>query len=192
MQAMSKNWLLALLTTAVLIGSGLFFAVHLYRLRHQAHFFVGVSGGNASVSLGSFDLGTAPIKDVTLPPGWYEFKLTTDYYTYQLPVRLTQATATVIDWQVATDLEHSHGIIYELLPAPTTNALLTVATTPDKAQVIIDEQDQTFFSPIITQAFTPGAHTLQLTIPGYETQTIPFSLTPGYELKLTVKLAQDE
>ncbi len=189
---MRKNWILAFITAVLVLGTGIACAAYLYQIRHQGHFYVGVAGGSATVSLGQHDLGATPIKNATLPPGWYEFSLHTDYYTYNLPLRLTQGTATIVDWQVATTLEHSHGIIYELLPAPTKNALLTVTTTPEKAQIDIDSTDETLFSPIVTKSLTPGLHTLQLSLPGHESQTIPFTATPGYELKISVKLAQDE
>lgn len=190
---MEKNWLLALFTTITIIGAGLFFAIHFYSKKHQAHFYVGVSGGNANVQMNNLNLGIAPIKNATMAPDWYEFTLHTDYYDYSLPLRLTPQTATVVDWQVATTLESSSGIFYELLPTGQSDALLTLTTIPDKAQVYLDDDTLTeSFTPLVTKKLSPGQHTLTLSLPGFQTQTLPCKLNPGYELKLTVKLAQDE
>ena len=167
-------------------GTGLYFL----RLNSQGHFYLAAQGGNATVRLSSFYLGDAPIKDYKLPPGWYQLHLRTDYYDYTVPIRLVAKTATIVDWHLGDSLAHSSGIIYELIPAPKNSTLLTVTTSPEKALITVD-QGEAVSAPIIEQALTPGDHQLQIVLPGFQTLIVPFTLTPGYQLKLTVKLAQE-
>ncbi|MBQ6450200.1 PEGA domain-containing protein [bacterium] len=188
---MAKNWLAAFITVCTIVFSSIFFVLYFNHQLSTAHFYVGVSGGNANVSMSQYNLGATPIKDINLPPGWYQFNLDTDYYHYDLPIRLSPKTATIIDWQTSTSLEKSSGVIYELTPLTTRDSLLTVVTIPDKTQLIIDESSRSAsFAPLVEENLSDGHHQLQVTLPGYQTLTVPMKLTPGYELKLTVKLAQ--
>jgi len=190
----SKNWLLSFCVAVIVIATSLFFFVFIHHQRQQSHLYVGVSGGNASVRMNHYDLGETPIKDATLPPGWYDFTLKTDYYNFTLPLRLSPQTATVADWQLATDLSGSSGVFYELTPIHADQSLLTVVTMPEKAQLSLDgtNPEQPDISPLIEKEMTTGVHTLHVSLPGYESRDIPLTLTPGYELKVTVKLAQSE
>ena len=192
---MSKKQLLVASVGLLLIGflTGLFGVLTIEKQRTQGHFYFGSLGGNAHVYLGAYDIGTSPIENYTLPPGWYEMKIETDFYTTTMPVRLTAGTATVVDWQVTDTLAKSSGLIYELLPLAGPETQLEIASIPDQTLVVIDE-DQTSnnFTPWHTANLAPGKHTVTLTLPGYQSLSKPFTLTQSYRLKLTARLAQDQ
>jgi hypothetical protein len=188
---MSKRifWLAAILFCLTVLGVtlGYFWGER----KNQAHLLVGASGGNVQVYLGQQNLGLAPVKDYLTPSGAYDLTLVTDYYTYTTPVQMYPGTVTVVDWTTSDSITKTSGVLYELIPRNDQATALDVISIPDRAAFKIDEATTTFFTPMEIADLPVGNHQLQATLPGYKSQAIPFTLTPGFTLKLTIKLGQD-
>lgn len=65
---------------------------------------------------------------------------------------------------------------------------LSVMTTPDGAQVLVDNETKGLTPTLITD-LTQGDHTLIISSQGFETRTIKTRFTGGYRLMASVKLA---
>jgi hypothetical protein len=182
--------LLGVLLFCLTVG-GVGVGYYLGEKKSTSHVYVGASGGNVEVMLGKNELGMAPIKDYLIASGWYELQLKTDDYTYSIPLRLTPRTATVVDWQVSNTIAKSAGVFYELTPIRGEEVELNVTSVPERAALSVDDEEEVVFSPTQIEKLEPGKHTLRASLPGYRSQEIPFMLTPGYQLKLTIKLGQD-
>jgi Flp pilus assembly protein TadG len=188
------------MTKKILLLAGLLFCLSIIGVMlgyfwgeqvNRAHLVVGTSGGNVQVYLDQHHLGLAPIKDYLTPSGAYDLTLVTDYYNYTTPIQMYPQTVTVVDWTTSDGIAKTSGVIYELSPRLDKQTALKVTSLPDRAAFSVDEAETTFFTPIEIADLEPTTHQLQVTLPGYKTQTIPFTLTAGYTLKLTVKLGQD-
>jgi hypothetical protein len=190
---MSKKFLcLAPLVILLLAASSAIIYFYFRPSPNLGYFYLSVSGGTATVSLNQQNLGYAPITDFTTPGGWYTLDLTTDNYTYSTPLRISPQTATVVDWRLSTTLEHSSGIIYELIPiTPATNAQLEINTIPSQALLTIDQDSTSHFAPTKITDLPGGEHHLTVNLPGHDTISTSFIVSNGYLLKLTVKLATD-
>ena len=196
---MSKKQLIISSILSAVFTLGLLSVLFYFTLqenRQLAHFYFTNTGGHATITLGSYRLGAAPIRDYTLPTGWYDLTIATDYYTYTLPLRLSSQTATVVDWQVSHSLDTSSGVIYELIPTGDDTHPLSIVTTPDRAAITIDHQSTSsttpVYSPVELDTLSAGEHTINLNLPGHLALQVPVILTPGYKLKLTVKLAANQ
>lgn len=190
---MKKNvwpWLVLAIIVSVIT---IIFGQKLYRQRRLAHLYVNVSGSQAEIFLDEQKLGLAPIKDWSANTGFYQLKIVTDNYTYNTSIRLSPRTATIVDWQTAGTVEQSSGIVYELIPAPeeqSQTTQLTIQTIPDRALLALSHSRQTEFTPYQTDKLLLGNYQAELSLPGYNNLSFPFSLTNGYQLKITAKLAQ--
>ena len=190
---MSKNIIIVFASLAIAAISGFFVWEYFRQEDNLGHFYLNVTGGNAHVWLDSYDLGETPIKDWTLPTGYYQLTLQTDYYTYQQEISLSSGTATIIDWTLAESLAQSSGIIYEQTPLDYQTARLIINSVPSKALVNIDNQDKApSQTPYQTSTLAPGEHWFTLQLPSYQDLVVPVTLTTGFELKVTGILAQDQ
>jgi hypothetical protein len=160
--------------------------------KNEARFYLGCEGGNAQIFLGEKNLGPAPIKNYLLPSGWYELTIVTDYYRYSTPIQLSPQTATIVDWKISHTIDKSSGVIYELLPQKYRHPSLKITSVPDRAVINFAGDDTSVFSPFQTDTLPPGNHSLTISLPGYHEQQLPFTLTNGYLLQLTVKLAPSD
>lgn len=192
---MKKNIWPWLILALAICGGTIVFGAQLYQQRRLAHLYVSVSGSQAEIYLDEQKLGIAPIKDWTTQAGFHQLKIITDNYTYSTPLRLSPRTATIVDWQTASTIEQSSGLIYELIPLANPQEQknkLTLQTIPDRALLALSHSKQTEFTPYQTDQLLIGNYQAELSLPGYQNLSFPFTLTNGYQLKVTAKLAQVE
>ena len=159
--------------------------------KNLAHFYFGTTGGVVNVYLNGQKIGTSLIKDYQLTSGIYELGLETDYYHYRTPIQFSPGTATIVDWHSSNSINKSSGIIYELYQSEQALATLQIVSYPERAIVNLKDNSQSYFTPIQLDHLTTGEKELTLSLPGYQTLTIPFTLTLHYLLKITAKLASD-
>ncbi len=183
-------WLFPLFLLVFFFG-GIVFWQKLYNTRSQAHLYVNLEGTTGTIFLDNQEIGTAPIKDFKIAHGFYELKIVTDHYQYTTTLRLSPQTATIIDWQAASTVENSSGLIYELLKLPKNESgpQLLINTIPDRATLKISGHEQLFFAPY-QEILPAGDYQATLSLPGYQDLQLPFTLTEKYQLKITAKLAQ--
>lgn len=161
--------------------------------RHLGHLYLNVQGSNATVTLNGIDLGAAPITDYQALAGFYDLSITTDHYTYTTTIRLTPQTATIVDWQSSSTLENSSGLIYELIPLASSNDnQLLIQTLPDRALLALNTARQNEFTPFQSNQLNPGNYHALLSLPGYDNLNFSFTISNGYQLKITAKLAQTQ
>lgn len=187
---MKKIWAITIITLLVSIA-GVFFWQQINYQHSLAHLYVNVEGSTTEIYLNEQKIGQAPIKDYQIISGFYQLKIVTDNYSYQTTLRLSPQTATIIDWQATTQVENSSGVIYELLKLDNQQQTqLLINTIPDRSVLTFSHSRQTEFSPYQTDQIAAGNYQVALSLPGYDNLNFPFTITPGYQLKITAKLAQ--
>lgn len=189
---MTKKQLLISLGLIVFTAAGgIIFGFIWGKQKDQAQFYFASTGSNASVYLNKKSLGSAPIKAYRLPSGLYELEIETDYYRYRTPLQFSPGTASIVDWYGSDTLEKSSGIIYELIPQLQKEPNLQIYSLPERAIINLPGVDTPLFTPVKNHPLTTSTSELTISLPGYKSLHIPFTLSPYYTLKITAKLARD-
>lgn len=161
----------------------------------QAGLQVVVYEAEASLFLDDQYLDKAPYINRTIRPGNYTLNITPDnneLLPKDLSITLNPGTLTVVYWKPADTQEKSSGLIYELEPiSDRQRGELQIISEPHEAIIYLGDRTQEF-APHIFKDLEPGDHTAQISLPGYENHEQKFSISAGYKLKITVKLAQLE
>lgn len=138
------------------------------------------------------NMGQTPVYVETLKPGDVTVRIEPNDKSlapWEGKVSLNEGTLTVIDRQLAADVTKSHGysLTFEKLTNKTSSEI-SVITFPDNVALSIDGAP-VGFTPYKGDSQTVGTHTLLLTSPGYEDQTIKAKINQGYRLVVNVQLA---
>lgn len=134
-----------------------------------------------------------PFINKELKPGNVTIKLIPDDPTlaaYELPVILRRGLLTVITWRPGNRPETSGGVVYEMEPIKDKKmSELSLVSLPDSAIARLDNGQQEF-TPILVENITPGTHTIEVSLPSYETQKHTINVISGHRMNVTVKLAR--
>ena len=190
---MTKKQLLISLGLIIFTAAGgIIFGFFWGKQKDQAQFYFAAHGSNATVYLNQKNLGSAPIKAYRLQSGLYELTVETDYYRYTTPLQFTPGTASIVDWYGSDSLEKSGGIIYELIPQAQKEPNLQINSFPERAIINFPGDSTPLFTPVKNYSLKhTDLHEFTITLPGYKSLSIPFTLSPYYTLKITAKLARD-
>lgn len=190
---MTRRFLLILVMVFVLTIAGVVIWQKVQDLQAMGELIVNVAGGNANIYLNNQPLGAAPIKSYRVTAGFYQVSITTDNYTFTTPIRVSPHTATVIDWQLQPTVETSSGLIYELIALADRKqgAQLSIKSIPDRAIVTVSGQENRYFAPFVLENLDTIAPQIKFELAGYKALTAAPTLTDGYQLVITAKLAQE-
>lgn len=138
------------------------------------------------------NMGQTPVYVETLKPGDVTVRIEPSDKSlapWEGKVSLNEGTLTVIDRQLASDVTKSHGysLTFEKLTNKTSSEI-SVISFPDNVALSIDGAP-VGFTPYKGDSQTVGTHTLLLTSPGYEDQTIKAKINQGYRLVVNVQLS---
>lgn len=108
---------------------------------------------------------------------------------YQTEVTLISGIETVIRRNFAPTEEESSGEVLFFEKIGGRAASIAVVSNPDSAQITLDGS-LGGFTPIKIDAVEVGAHTLQVSSPGFSEHEIDVQTVAGYKLTAVVKLAK--
>lgn len=182
---------------AIIIISSVLFSgcnINNYLLKKPAGLEI-VTDPLSRVYVNGEDKGTTPFKSDNIKPGNYTIKLVPEGDTTTLPweanINLTKQVSTIIHQNLTDSLNTSSGYTLELVKEPdNSKAYISVVTDPNTANISIDSVPYGF-TPISKQELEPGTHTLEISMPGHKTISLSLNATPGYNLLVNTKLAQD-
>lgn len=143
-----------------------------------------VSEPVATVYLDGIERGTTPFYDEQLEPGDYLIRLTSDPGEWSGKVRVISGAETDVNRGLASEPSAESGRIVTLEPGQG----LAVITEPNRAVVILDEQEvgQT---PWIDDRLVPGKHLITVRLPGYRENVTQVETRSDYRLTINVELA---
>jgi hypothetical protein len=174
------------------VASAIYF-VNPFQKQAQAGLQIVVYEADASLFLDDQYLDKAPYINRTIRPGNYQLNIVPDnseLLSKNLSITLNPGTLTVVYWKPANTQEKSSGLTYELEPISNRHSgELQIISEPHEAIIYLGDRTQEF-APHIFRDLEPGDHTAQIMLPGYEDHEQKFSISAGYRLKITVKLAQ--
>lgn len=149
----------------------------------------------STVFLNDNHLGQTPYFDENLKPGELTIKLVPEsgvtlLESWQGVVKLSAGILTVVNRSFGKTEEESSGYILSLEPTTEKEKVrLSVISTPDSVIVNFDSEPQGF-TPLAIADIPEGEHTLIVSSPGYEEQTINAKAIKGHNLMINVQLAK--
>ncbi len=147
----------------------------------------------AAVFLDGRQVGRTPY-DGTLSPHTTVVKLVPydqNMPSYETKVEQVAGIKTIIRRNFAQTEAASSGQIISFEKTPTGDFGISIITSPDAAQVMLDGKPKGF-TPIKVSQLGLGTHQLNLTAPGYADSTFSVKTVDGYRLVVIAKLAQTE
>ncbi len=110
--------------------------------------------------------------------------------SWETKLNLTSGIKTVVRREFGETEGQSSGEIlsFEKLPGP--EAKLTIVSTPDAAQVLLDGEIRGF-TPLPVNSVPEGDHKILITQPGYISREIQARAYGGYRLTIIALLSQD-
>ena len=137
---------------------------------------------SASVFLDDKHIGRTPIGKTSykINSGEYTLKITPDtgavtLANFQEKIKISPNTLTYVDVSLSeSDLTTSSYVLW-LEKMTGKKSELSVVTTPDGANVLLDDEPKGI-SPMIISDVTPGDHTLSVVSRGFSTRTIKIKL----------------
>lgn len=152
---------------------------------------------SASAFLNDKHIGRTPVGKTSynVEAGEYTLKLTPDtgsqsLVPFQEKIKISPNTITYVDVSLSdSDLMTSSYVLW-LEKMTGKKAELSVITTPDGANILLDDEPKGV-SPLIISDLTPGEHILFIVSRGFIDRTIRIKLNAGYRLMASVKLALD-
>jgi hypothetical protein len=121
----------------------------------------------AKIYIDNIDTGyTTPYTVPNIPAGAHTYKLTLSGYQYKTgSFTVTTGEATIIN---AGDL-----ILLPVLGS------VTIISSPERAKIYIDSTDTGYITPATVPDLSPGDHTYELTLSGYQNKTDSFTVIAG-------------
>jgi hypothetical protein len=152
------------------------------------------SNQKAKVYIDDKELGNTPYQNETLSQGEYKIALkkedqatSSGEFSWQGFVRLNEGTLTVVNRELSDNRSASSGETITL----DMGKGVTIVSTPSVAEIKVDGKDMGR-TPISIPELEPGEHQFLISKANFLKRNIRATLVEGYNLTLTVDLAQDE
>lgn len=149
----------------------------------------------ASVFLDDKHIGRTPIGKTSykINSGEYTLKITPDtgvvsLANFQEKIKISPNTLTYVDVTLSESELTTSSYVLWLEKMTGKKSELSVVTTPDGANVLLDDEPKGV-SPMIISDVTPGDHTLSVVSRGFITRTIKIKLNAGYRLIASIKMS---
>ncbi len=137
-------------------------------------------------------LGVTPYYADQLDPGTYNLTLQPRddlYLRLDRKITLTNNFLTVIEWHPDSLPQRAWGIFLEPQPAENgENSSLDISSSPDNVIFRLDNTETQVTPQVV--ATTPQLHTLNFSLPGYESLTREIQVTNKEKIKIFVQLAK--
>lgn len=147
----------------------------------------------ASVYLNGNHVGQSPYFDDKIKPGEYTVRILVEddpTKDWQTKVTLSPQIVTVVSRDFGESPDQSSNYLLQLEPLASKSATeLSIITIPDNVIVKVDGQPEGF-SPVSIKDMPEGDHTIVLSAPGYQEQTIQAQTKAGFKLIVSAQLAR--
>ncbi len=153
---------------------------------------INTEGSTASVFLNGEFANKTPYVDKNLKVGTYAVKLEPDdksMSAYETSITIYPNTLAVMNWTIASSLEESGGVVFEMEPLNGKNSALSLTSIPDSTIVNIDNESKGF-TPVLMEEITPGDHEVKISLPSYKTQDHNINIVEGMKMHMMVKLGK--
>jgi uncharacterized protein YgiM (DUF1202 family) len=110
---------------------------------------------------------------------------------YETKINLVPGIQTVVRREFAPSEEASSGDVISFNKSGGNLSGLSVTSTPDNSQVLLDGVAQGF-SPYSLTSISSGSHQITVKSPGYTDRTMSVKTQAGYKLMIFAKLAKSE
>jgi hypothetical protein len=141
------------------------------------------------------EMGPTPFKG-EFAPQKLEVKLLADdsdkITLWQGAVPISSSTLTIVKYTFEENELANYGeiLFFNKIPDKKTGALL-ISSYPDKAVINLDGEIKGY-APILLEKISPGPHTLELNLSGYNNTILGINIAAGFQLNVEVKLPQEE
>lgn len=148
----------------------------------------------ATVYIDDVEMGRTPY-ETTMKKGEITVRLVPDSFEeplapFETKVNLASGIQTIIDREFASTLDDSSGVIVSFEKVGGKEVSISIVSTPDAAQVMIDGQVKGF-TPFKTSTITAGKHTIAVIAPGYDEKSLDVQTQEGYKLTAIFNLAKN-
>lgn len=109
---------------------------------------------------------------------------------FETKVNLASGIQTIINREFGTTPDDSSGAIVSFEKVGGKEVSISIVSTPDAAQVMIDGQVKGF-TPFKTSSITAEKHTIAVSAPGYEEKALDVQTQEGYKLTAIFNLAKN-
>ena len=149
----------------------------------------------SNVYIDGDQVGRTPYKE-TRTPGEITLRLVPDSFDeplvpYVNKITLVSGVETVVRREFGSTDETSAGEVLSFEKVGGDEASLSVISTPDSAQIAIDDTTRAF-TPYKTSALTPGKHALRVSSSGYSERSIDLKTFKGFKLTVIIQLSQSD
>jgi len=189
---MQKKIVLALAIVLILIG-GIGFFLRSKLIPSQAGILV-ESNPESQVFINDESVGLTPV-DINRKPGEVTIKLipaadNKPLAPYETKVTLTGGVKTVVRRDFGPTDDESAGEIISFDPLGSREAVLSIVSIPDAAEIFLDDVSKGF-APLRIDSIGEGEHKVSLKAEGFKRRDVSLKAVNGYKLTLVVKLALD-
>lgn len=194
MKQQSKKRVFFVILLAIFVIGGSFLGV-------SALFFSGGPAPTSTLQVDSFPkaqvfvnekmVGETPFRQEKMPPGEILLRLVgvgQENLIWESKIKLSENILTFVSRDLAQTQDESSGQVLILERAASEKSTgISVISTPDQASVMVDEKDKGQ-TPIIINGVTAGDHVIVVSASGYADQVIRGKISPGFKLRVDVKL----
>jgi len=183
--------LVIIIIGAVLLGVLFFTSIRILTSKNQGPASLRVTAQpEAAVFLDTQNLGKTPY-DGTVSSGEYTLKLvpsSADVSSWQTKIKLSPGVLTVVNHEFGDQELTSAGEILTLEKISSKTAQIAVISTPDGAQVSLDDTPRGT-TPLILENINEGEHQVSVSANGFITRGVKIRTTAGFKLIADFQLA---
>jgi len=156
-------------------------------VKSNAVLSVTASYEQASVILDGSLVGKTPYEGKTLKPGEHIISLKSDSGSYEAKVTLISQATTVISREVGTGGSFSSGYSVWMEKISNSETSLSIVSSPTGSSVTIDDEEKGT-TPLNIPDLSEGEHTITISKPGYEPQSLYLRFKKGFKLNVNADM----
>jgi len=156
-------------------------------VKPNAALSVTASYEQASVIVDGALAGKTPYESKTLKPGEHTISLKSDSGSYETKITLIPQAATVVSREVGTGGAFSSGYAVWMEKISNNETSLSIVSSPTGAKVSVDEEEKGI-TPLNLTNLSEDNHTITISKPGYEPQSMYLKFKKGFKLNLVADI----
>lgn len=184
-----RKTLLAIFSVLVVLVGVVFYLFQ--QFREEPSGIMVDANPSALIYIDNIQVGNTPYKAQRVP-GEITLRLVTESgQSWSTKLTLVSGIETVIERDFGQAENQSSGQVLSFEKIPSGSASLTVVSSPDASQIMLDGQ-VVGVTPLPLNNLTEGDHKIVVSQPGYTDREIDIKTRSGYKLTVVATLAQEE